>query len=200
MSLRTSLHTRVIASAVAALLLLALPADLAAQSGARLIVEISPALLEPAEEEPIVCTRRRAQESFQIQNQPMGRFAARTGAFNTVIWAVTLVNSGRSLVLEVESGYRPREVTINGTRPRAAGGWQENVRVRFLNDGATQDGQRAVTAPASPGAAAAPATSPLDSLDGPRLYLLARELAFRCERDIVTPVPIGSIQGQIPPR
>lgn len=165
-----------------------------------MLVEISPALLEPAEDEPIACTRRRTQESYQIQNQPQGRFATRTGDFNTVIWAVTLVTSGRSLVIAVESGYQPREVTINGARTQADGRWQENVRVRFLNGGVPQDGQRAVTAPSALTAGAAAATSPLDSLDGPRLYVLARELAFRCERGITTPVPLGSIQGQIPPR
>lgn len=177
-----------------------LPSAVHAQSGARLMVEISPALLEPAEDELIACTRRRAQESFQIQNQPQGRFATRTGDFAPVVWAVTMVNSGRSLVMEIESGYQPREVSINGARPKEAGRWQENVRVRFLNGGATQDGQRAVSAPAPVIGAAAPVTSPLDSLDGPKLYALARELAFRCERGIIEPVPLGSIQGQIPPR
>jgi hypothetical protein len=181
-------------------LTMALPALVGAQSGARLIVQISPALLEPAEDEPIACTRRRTQESFQIQNQPQGRFATRTGDFAPVVWAVTLVNSGRSLVMEIESGYQPREVSILGARPKEAGRWQENVRVRFLNGGVTQDGQRAVSAPAPLIGAAAPQTSPLDSLDGPKLYLLARELAFRCERGITDPVPLGSIQGQIPPR
>ncbi len=117
-----------------------------------------------------------------------------------MIWAVTLVNTGRSLVIEVESGYHPREVSVLGARPRSEGRWQENVQVRFLNGGATQDGQRAVSAPSALPGGAAPATSPLDSLDGPRLYALARELAFRCERGITTPVPVGSIQGQIPPR
>lgn len=164
------------------------------------MVEISPGLLEPAEEESIACTRRRSEESFQIQQQAQGRFATRTGNFNTVIWAVTLVNSDRSLVLEVESGYRPREVTILSARPKAEGRWQENVRVRFLNSGVTQDGQRAVSAPSSLPGGASPVTSPLDSLDGPKLYALARELAFRCERGLTEPVPIGSIQGQIPPR
>ncbi len=185
---------------LAIVLSMALPASVGAQSGARRMVDISPALLEPAEDEPIACTRRRAQESLQIQNQPQGRFATRTGDFNPVIWAVTLVNSGRSLVMEIESGYHPREVTILGARPKEEGRWQENVRVRFLNGGATQDGQRAVSAPAALIGASAPATSPLDSLDGPKLYALARELAFRCERGITTPVPAGSIQGQIPPR
>lgn len=165
-----------------------------------MIVEISPRMFEPAEEELIVCTRRRGQEAFQIQREPQGRFAARTGDFNPVIWAVTLVNSSRSIVIEMESGYHPREVTILGARPKDEGGWQENVRVRFLNGGATQDGQRAVSAPSSRPGGAAPATSPLDSLDGPKLYALARELAFRCERGITEPVPLGSIQGQIPPR
>lgn len=185
---------------LAMLLATALPTPVRAQSGARLMVEISPALLEPAEDEPIACTRRRAQESFQIQNQSQGRFATRAVDFNPVVWAVTLVNSGRSLVLEIESGYQPREVTILGARPKAAGRWQENVRVRFLKGGATQDGQRAVSAPAALIGASAPVTSPLDSLDGPKLYALARELAFRCERGIIDPVPLGSIQGQIPPR
>lgn len=165
-----------------------------------MILEMSPGLLEPAEDEPIACTRRRAQESFQIQNQPQGRFATRTGDFNSVIWAVTLVTSGRSLVIDIESGYRPREVSILSARPKDEGRWQENVRVRFLNGGATQDGQRAVSAPSALPGGATPATSPLDSLDGPKLYALARELAFRCERGITDPVPLGSIQGQIPPR
>ncbi len=177
-----------------------IPSSAAGQSGARLLVDISPGLLEPAEEELIACTRRRGQEAFQIQREPQGRFGSRTGEFNTVVWAVTLVNSGRSIVIEVESGYHPREVTILGTRPTEGGRWQESVRVRFLNGGATQDGQRAVSAPSSRLGAGAPATSPLDSLDGPSLYALARELAFRCERGITEPVPIGSIQGQIPPR
>jgi len=179
---------------------LALPARADAQSGARLIVEISPTLLAPAEDEPIACTRRRAQEDLQVQRQPMGRYAARTGEFNPTIWAVTLVNSGRSIVIEAESSYRPREVTIIAARARRDGRLQENVRVRFLNGGVVQDGQRAVSAPSAMPGGATPVTSPLDSLDGPQLYTLARELLFRCERGIATPVPIGSIQGQIPPR
>lgn len=176
------------------------PLGLAAQSGARLLIEISPTLLAPAEDEPIACTRRRAQESFQIQRQPQGQFAARTGEFNTTIWAVTLVNSGRSLVIDLESSYRPREVTIMNSRSKADGRWQENVRVRFFNGGVVQDGQRAVSAPSMRPGGAEPATSPLDTLDGPQVYALARELAFRCERGIIEPVPLGSIQGQIPPR
>lgn len=177
----------------------AIPSRADAQSGARLLVEISPGLLEPAEEELIACTRRRDQEDFHIQREPQGRFAARTGDFNLVVWAVTLVNSGRSLVIEMESGYHPRDVTILSARPEGRGRWQENVRVRFLNGGETRDGQRAITAPSTRAGGAAPATSPLDSLDGPRLYALARELGFRCEHGIVEPVPVGSIQGQIPP-
>lgn len=188
------------ATAFAAWLTVTFPSSLAAQSGARMLVEISPGLLAPAEDEPIACTRRRSQESFQIQQQPEGRFATRTGNFNTVIWAVTLVNTDRSLVIEIESGYRPREVTVLSAQTNAEGRWQENVRVRFLNSGSIQDGHRAVSAPLSLPGSATPATSPLDSLDGPKLYALARELAFRCERGITEPVPAGSIQGQIPPR
>lgn len=174
-------------------------APLAAQSGARLLVEISPTLLQPAEEETIVCARRRAQEDLQVQRQPQGRFAARTGEFNPVIWAVTLVQSGRTLVIELESPYRPREVTVSAARSRAQGRLQEHVRVRFLNGGITQDGQRAVSAPSAMPGGAPPATSPLDTLDGPQLYALARELAFRCERNMNMPLPAGSVQGQIPP-
>jgi hypothetical protein len=178
---------------------LALPSGASAQSGARLLVEISPTLLAPAEDEPIACTRRRAQEDLQVQRQPMGRFAARTGEFNPTIWAVTLVNSGRWIVIEAETGYQPREVTIIAARSRRDGRLQENVRVRFLNAGVVQDGQRAVSAPSAMPGGAPPATSPLDSLDGPQLYALSRELLFRCERGITMPVPSGSIQGQIPP-
>lgn len=181
-----------------ALLAIAAP-RLAGQSGARLLVEISPALLEPAEAEAIVCTRRVAQDDFQIQRQPMGRFTPRTGEYNPSTWAVTLVNSGRHLVIDLETAYRPREVIILGARSKEDGQWQENVRVRFLNGGITQDGLRAVSAPSPMPGGAAPATSPLDTLDGPKLYALARELAFRCERRITMPVPLGSIQGQIPP-
>jgi hypothetical protein len=177
-----------------------LPGSLPAQSGARLLVPISPELLVPAEGELLACTRRGSADQFQVQRQPQGRYAPRTGETAPVTWAVTLVNSGRSLIIRMESGYRPREVVILNERPGANGAVQENVRVRFLTDGTVQDGHRAATPPSRDPGPATPLTSPLDSLDGPQLYALARELAFRCERGIFDPVPLGSIQGQIPPR
>lgn len=182
------------------LCLAALPAALSAQSGARVLVSISPELLVPAEGELIACARRGATDQFRVQNQPMGRFAPRTGETAPVTWAVTLVNSGRSLTILTESGYRPREVAILNERPRGDGGVQENVRVRFGTDGSVQGGHRAVTPPRRDPGPATPLSSPLDTLDGPQLYALARELTFRCERGILEPVPLGSIQGQIPPR
>lgn len=191
-----SAHATQIATLVTALVF---APGLEAQSGARRMVEISPILLTPAEDEPISCSRRRAQEELQVQRQPMGRFAPRTGEINPTLWAVTLVNSGRSLVIDAETAYRPREVSVALSRSRRDGRLQEHVRVRFLNGGVVQDGERAVSAPSAMPGGAPPLTSPLDSLDGPQLYALARELLFRCERGIVTPVPIGSIQGQIPP-
>ncbi len=172
---------------------------LEAQSGARRLVEISPVLLAPAEDEPISCVRRRAQEDFQVQRQPSGRIASRAGEISPTTWAVTLVNSGRSLVIDAETSYRPREVRVALSRPRREGRLQEQVRIRFLNGGVVQDGERAVSAPSARPGGAPPLTSPLDSLDGAQLYALARELLFRCERSIVMPVPRGSIQGQIPP-
>lgn len=177
-----------------------LPGAMPAQSGARVLVSLSPELLVPAEGELIACTRRGSADQFRVQRQPQGRFAPRTGETAPVTWAVRLVNSGRSLTIQMESGYRPREVVILNERPRADGGVQENVRVRFLTDGTVQDGHRAVTPPRRDPGPATPLSSPLDTLDGPQLYALARELAFRCERGILDPVPLGSIQGQIPPR
>lgn len=179
-------------SPLAILLCLALSAPaLAAQSGTRVLVPISPELFLPAEEEPISCTRRFAQDAQRVQNQPMGRFAARTGEAAPVTWAVTMVNTGRTITIVANSGYRPRSVSILGN--------QENVQVRFLTDGTPQDGQRALTPRASEPGPATPLTSELDSLDAPQLYALARELVFRCERGIIEPVPAGNIQGRIPP-
>lgn len=197
MRLRPALHFVLVLPLAVALALA--PAPLTAQSGARALVPISPALFAPAEDESIACSRQRAQEELQVQRQPMGRFAARTGEFNPTLWAVTLANSGRSIVIDAESSYRPREVRIGAARSRRDGRVQEHVRVRFLNGGVVQDGQREASAPSAMPGGAAPLTSPLDSLDGPQLYALARELLFRCERGITMPVPLGSIQGQIPP-
>ena len=171
-------------------LMLVAPA-LAAQGGARVLVPISPELLLPAEEEPIVCTRQFSQDALRVQNQPMGRFAPRTGDTAPVTWAVTMGRSGRTITIVSHSGYRPREVSILGP--------QQNVRVRYFADGSTQDGQRAVTPLTREAGPATPVTSALDSLDGPRLYELARELVFRCDRGITDPVPAGNIQGRIPP-
>lgn len=164
---------------------------LTAQGGARVLVPISPELLLPAEEEPIVCTRQSAQDALRVQNQPMGRFAPRTGDTAPVTWAVSMGRSGRTITIVVNSGYRPREVSILGA--------QQNVRVRYFTDGSTQDGHRAVTPLVREAGPATPVTSVLDSLDGPQLYELARELAFRCDRGITDPVPVGNIQGRIPP-
>lgn len=170
---------------------LAAPA-LAAQSGTSALVPISPELLLPAEEEPISCRRHTAQDALRVQNQPMGRFAARTGETAPVTWSVAMGTTGRSITIVATSGYRPREVSILGT--------QQNVRVRYFADGSLQDGQRAVTPRAREAGPATVVTSALDSLDAPRLYELARELVFRCERGLFDPLPAGNIQGRIPPR
>ncbi len=172
-------------------LLLTAPA-LAAQGGVRALVPISPELLLPAEEEAISCRRQASQDDLRVQNQPMGRFAARTGDATPVTWAVTMVTTGRSITIVSTTGYRPREVSILGT--------QENIRMRFFADGTVQDGHRAVTPRGKEAGPATPVTSATDSLDGPQLYALARELVYRCERGIVEPVPAGNIQGRIPPR
>ena len=174
-----------------ALVALAAPA-LSAQSGATLLVPISPTLLLPAEEEAISCTRRNVQDAMRVQRQPMGRFAAPTGDFNPVTWQVTMVPSGRTITIVTMTGYQPREVSILGT--------MENVQMRFFADGSLQDGKRVITPPAREPGPATPVSSGLDSLDAPQLYALARELLFRCDRGIFDPVPTGNIQGRIPPR
>jgi hypothetical protein len=170
---------------------LAAPA-LAAQSGVSALVPISPELLLPAEEEPISCRRHAAQDALRVQNQPMGRFAPRTGEAAPVTWSVSTGITGRSLTIVATSGYRPREVSILGQ--------QQNVRVRYFADGSVQDGRRTVTPRGREPGPATPVSSHLDSLDAPQLYELARELVFRCERGILEPVPAGNIQGRIPPR
>jgi hypothetical protein len=165
---------------------------LSAQSGATMLVPISPGLLLPAEDEAISCTRRSAQDALRVQRQPMGRFAPLTGDFNPVTWQVTMVTSGRTITIVTSTQYRPREVSILGT--------MENVQMRFFADGTLQDGKRVVTPPAREPGPATPVSSALDSLDAPQLYALARELLYRCDRGIIDPVPTGNIQGRIPPR
>lgn len=168
-------------------------------SGARQILPISPLMLEPAEGERIVCTRRSIATAMDVRRQPMGRFAARTGDPLPTVWSVTVGQLGRSVTIRNESPYRPREVTVLYGRSAADGRVQEAVRVLFLTDGTPQDGERVLTPSVRDSGAARPIRGPLDSLDAPRLYELARELVFRCERGMTEPVPLGSVQGQIPP-
>jgi hypothetical protein len=172
-------------------LLLFAPA-LSAQGGATTLVPISEGLLLPAEEEPIACTRRIAQDALRVQRQPGQRNASYTGEYNPVTWQVSMGFSGRTITILTATGYRPREVSLLGAT--------ENVQARFLTDGSLQDGRRVVTPPTRDAGPSTPVASGLDSLDAPQLYALARELVYRCDRGIFDPVPAGNIQGRIPPQ
>jgi hypothetical protein len=173
--------------------LLARPA--AGQSGALEIVPITPVLLEQAEGERIACRRLRAQEQLTPRFAGGGLYDFALDGALPMRWRITLLDSRRTVTLGLLRNYVPRELVVDAGREAGTQAFHEAVRVRFLPDGSTQDGARVVSAARR----GRPVETPLDSLDGPQLYLLARELAFRCDRNIVEPVPLGSILGQIPP-
>ncbi len=174
-------------------LLLAHPA--AAQSGAMQVIPVSPRMLEQAEGERIACRRLRAEEQLTPRFAGRGPYDWAMDGALPLRWRITLLDSRRMVTLGLVRNYVPRELIIDAGLEAGTISFHEALRVRFLPDGSTQDGRRVVTAARR----ARPAESPLDSLDGEKLYALARELAFRCDRNIVEPVPIGSILGQIPP-
>ena len=181
---------------LAALLALALaPAGAAAQSGARAIVPVAPILREPAEGERISCRRQRADEQLDVSYPGRPLFdVAREGSLR-IRWRVVLIESQRTVTIALERNYVPRDVVVDAGRGSGTAAAHESIRVRFLPTGEPQDGFRAATADRR----SAPVTSPLDSVDAPMLYALARELAFRCDRGLLDAMPIGSVQGQIPP-
>lgn len=181
---------------LAALLALALaPLAATAQSGARAIVPVAPILREPAEGERISCRRQRADEQLDVSYPGQPLFAiAREGSLR-MRWRVTLLESQRTVTIALERNYVPRDVVVDAGRGSGTAAAHESIRVRFLPGGQAQDGFRAATADRR----SAPVTSPLDTADAPMLYALARELAFRCDRGLLDAMPLGSIQGQIPP-
>ncbi|MBA3853280.1 MAG: hypothetical protein C0503_02635 [Gemmatimonas sp.] len=181
-------------SALGALLVL-LPHELSAQSGARAIVPVAPILFAPAEGERLNCRRQRADEQRDVSYPGRGVFEfAREGSLR-IRWRVVLIESQRTITIALERNYVPRDVVVDAGRGAGTTAAHESVRVRFLPGGEVQNGFRAVTGDGrSP-----PVTSPLDSADGGRIYALAREIAFRCDRGLMDAMPIGSVQGQIPP-
>lgn len=182
--------------ALAVLLALALtPVAVMAQGGARAIVPVAPILREPAEGERISCRRQRADEQLDVSYPGRPLFdVAREGSLR-VRWRVTLLESQRTVTIALERNYVPRDVVVDAGRGSGTAAAHESIRVRFLPGGEAQDGFRAATADRR----SAPVTSPLDSADADMIYALARELAFRCDRGLFDAMPIGSIQGQIPP-
>lgn len=182
--------------ALLALLALATtPLGAAAQSGARAIVPVAPILREPAEGERISCRRQRADEQLDVSYPGRGLFDfAREGSLR-IRWRVVLMESQRTVTIALERNYVPRLVVVDAGRGSGTTAAHESIRVRYLPNGAVQDGQRAATE----GRRSAPVTSPLDSADAEMLYALARELAFRCDRGFFDAMPLGSIQPQIPP-
>lgn len=184
-----------IAARALLLALFALPAGLGAQSGARATVDVAPILFVPAEGERLSCRRQRADEQLDVSYPGRGLFEfAREGSLR-IRWRVTLIESQRTITIALERNYVPRDVVVDAGRGSGTVAAHESVRVRFLPNGVVQDGFRASTADAR----IAPITSPLDSADGARIYALAREIAFRCDRGLWDAMPIGSVQGQIPP-
>ncbi len=172
------------------------PATAAAQtSGARQIVPITPVLFAQAEGERLVCVRQRADEQIAPRYPGRGIFEFALEGSLPLRWRITLVDSRRTVTLGLVRNYVPREIIIDAGRDAGTAALHEAVQARFLPDGRLRDGSRAVTAARR----SAPVISPLDSADGARLYDIARELAFRCDRRILEPVPEGSILGQIPP-
>lgn len=166
-----------------------------AQSGARAIVPVAPILFEPAEGERLNCRRQRADEQRDVSYPGRGIFEfAREGSLR-IRWRVVLIESQRTITIALERNYVPRDVVVDAGRGSGTAAAHESVRVRFLPGGEVQDGFRAVT-----GDGRSPAvTSPLDSADGGQIYALAREIAFRCDRGLMDAMPLGSVQGQIPP-
>lgn len=183
-------------SALAALAMLALPhAGLGAQSGARAVIEVAPILFEPAEGERLNCRRQRADEQLDVSYPGRGLFEfAREGSLR-IRWRVLMLESQRTITIALERNYVPRFVVVDAGRGSGTVAPHESVRVRFLPGGEPQDGFRAVTLDRR----TPPATSPLDSTDAARIYALAREIAFRCDRGMWDAVPVGTVQGQIPP-
>lgn len=181
---------------LALLLALALaPMGVRAQGGATAIVPVAPILREPAEGERISCRRQRADEQLDVRypGRPLSDFT-REGNLR-VRWRVVLMESQRTVTIALERNYVPRVVVVDAGRGSGTTAAHESIRARFLPTGEAQDGFRAVTADGR----SAPVTSPLDSVDAPMLYALARELAFRCDRGLFDAMSIGSVQGQIPP-
>lgn len=183
-------------SAVIVLAALALlPARAQAQSGARAIIEVAPILFEPAEGERLTCRRQRADEQLDVSYPGRGLFDfAREGSLR-IRWRVVMLESQRTITIALERNYVPRDVVVDAGRGSGTVAAHESVRVRFLPNGEPQDGFRAATADRR----TPPITSPLDTADAARIYALAREIAFRCDRGMWDALPVGSVQGQIPP-
>ncbi|HRN54271.1 MAG TPA: hypothetical protein PK788_12305, partial [Gemmatimonadaceae bacterium] len=161
----------------------------------RAIVPVAPIPREPAEGERISCRRQRADEQLDVSYPGRPLFdIAREGSLR-IRWRVVLIESQRTVTIALERNYVPRDVVVDAGRGSGTTAAHESIRVRFLPTGEPQDGFRAATADRR----SAPVTSPLDSVDAPMLYALARELAFRCDRGLLDAMPIGSVQGQIPP-
>lgn len=166
-----------------------------AQSGARAIVDVAPILFEPAESERISCRRLRGDEQRDVSYPGQPIFARDREGSLRVRWRVLLLDSQRTVNIALERNYVPRDVIVDAGRGSGTLASHESVRVRFLPGGEAQDGFRAATADGR----SAPETSALDSTDAERVYELARELAYRCDRGLTDPMPIGSVQRRIPP-
>ncbi len=179
---------------VAVLLLALVPRAVTAQSGASALVPVAPVLLEQAEGERIACRRQRVEEQASLRYGGRPFDFALEGSL-PIRWRVTLLDTRRVVTLGLLRNYVPREILVDAGREAGTAGLHESVRARFLPDGSLQDGERTTMARRR----GPPATSPLDSTDIPRLYALARELAFRCDRRFFDPMPEGSVLGQIPP-
>lgn len=175
-------------------LLALLPASLGAQSGARAIVEVAPILFAPAEGERVSCRRQRADEQRDVSYPGRGIVEfAREGSLR-IRWRVVMLESQRTITIALERNYVPRDVVVDAGRGSGTVAAHESVRVRFLPNGVLQDGFRAATADRR----TPPLTSALDTADAARIYALAREIAFRCDRGLWDAVPVGTVQGQIP--
>ena len=176
------------------LLSLATALPLAAQSGARVTIPVTPVLLSPAEEERISCRRQRADEQLDARYPGRGLFDFALEGSRPLRWHVVLLDSRRSVTLALQRNYVPRAVLVEAGRDARVAGQHESLQLRFLPDGAVQTAEHVVTPRRG-----APMRAPMDSAEARAVYELARELAFRCDRNIVEPVPVGSIQRQIPP-
>lgn len=184
-----------LAAATLFAILAVLPTDARAQSGARAIVEVAPILFELAEGERLECRRQRADEQLDVSYPGRELFPfAREGSLR-IRWRVLMIESQRTITVALERNYVPRAVVVDAGRGAGTTAAHESVRARFLPSGALQDGVRAATADRR----TPPITSPLDSADGARIYALAREIAFRCDQGLWDAMPLGSVQGQIPP-